>query len=176
MGYINEKDINRGRACSVCSGAKVVAGINNIGKTHKWVGKFVKNKRDLDIYSCGSAHKIEIICPDCGYEYKQRINQLVKNNSYKCPRCSDGVSYPEKFMVSVLEQLGVEYKTQYLPKWIKPKKYDFYIKNLKCIIETHGEQHYSSISNFSSCGGRSLEEEQQNDKYKKEIAVKNGIK
>ena len=39
-----------------------------------------------------------------------------------------------------------------------------------CIIETHGSQHYKQ-----STRGRSLEEEQENDKYKKDLALDNNI-
>ena len=41
-------------------------------------------------------------------------------------------------------------------------------------METHGKQHYED--GFKGCGGRTLEEEQQNDKNKYELAIKNGIK
>jgi hypothetical protein len=44
------------------------------------------------------------------------------------------------------------------------------------LIEMHGEQHYTG--RFSQClsSARTLEEEQANDKFKKEIALDNGIK
>ena len=50
--------------------------------------------------------------------------------------------------------------------------YDFVCKDLSLIIETHGSQHYEQSKTFS----RSLKEEQENDAYKKALAISNGIK
>ena len=53
------------------------------------------------------------------------------------------------------------------------KRYDIYIPSINCIIENHGIQHYNK--GFEFIGGRTLEEEQENDKYKKCVANKNGV-
>ena len=29
-----------------------------------------------------------------------------------CRKCSDGISYPEKFLYSILEQLNIDFETQ----------------------------------------------------------------
>jgi hypothetical protein len=42
------------------------------------------------------------------------------------------------------------------------------------IIEVFGAKHYNE-DGFSALGGRTLKEEQENDKYKKESAIENGI-
>lgn len=91
-----------------------------------------------------------------------------------CCSCGDGKSYPEKFIFNLLEQLGLEFEIEYSPSWIKPKRYDFYIPKFNMIIETHGGQHYDK--SFKSIGGRTFKEEQINDKYKRELALQNGIK
>ena len=49
-------------------------------------------------------------------------------------------------------------------EWSENKRYDVYIPYLNCIVENHGEQHYNN--SFKSLNGRTLEEEQKNDKYK----------
>ncbi|MGV2640105.1 hypothetical protein GNF86_01435 [Clostridium perfringens] len=175
IGFINEKDIIKGENCPVCSGHKVVKGINDLMTTDFWLAKYVKDVHVLEKYSRGSNKKIDLICPLCGYIDKNKvINRVIKAEKYTCPKCSDGKSYPEKFVLNVLEQLNLVFETEYSPKWIKPKRYDFYIEDLNMIIETHGEQHYNG--HFESVGGRTLEEEQANDKYKREIALANGIK
>ena len=48
----------------------------------------------------------------------------------------------------------------------------FYLPKYNCIIETHGLQHYEE----SSMTSRSLQEEIDNDLFKQEMALKNGIK
>ncbi|MGG2096023.1 NUMOD1 domain-containing DNA-binding protein [Bacillus sp. S13(2024)] len=52
------------------------------------------------------------------------------------------------------------------------KRYDFFIPDFNCLIETHGEQHY--IRSFSKAK-RSLEEEKENDAIKEDLAKNNGI-
>ncbi|XZN14367.1 hypothetical protein ACSW9O_16010 (plasmid) [Clostridium perfringens] len=166
------------RGCPVCANKKVVKGINDIATTHPHLVKYFVNKEDAYKYSYGNGKKrVPIKCLDCGDIKHLSMNDLTGRylEGFHCSKCSDGTSYPEKLLINVLEQIGVYFKSQYSPKWIKPKKYDFYIKDYSCIIETHGRQHYKE-NTFKSVGGRTLEEEQQNDKYKKEMALKNRIK
>ncbi|WP_283695639.1 hypothetical protein [Clostridium perfringens] len=73
-----------------------------------------------------------------------------------------------------MEQLNIDFEIEYSPDWIKPKRYDFYIEDNNCIIEANGLQHYKE--GFITLGGKVLKEEQANDKYKREIALQNGIK
>jgi hypothetical protein len=76
--------------------------------------------------------------------------------------------------MNLLNQLNVDFETQKKFDWSLNKKYDFYIPNLKVIIEVHGDQHYSG--KFESIGGRDLKAEKENDSLKEIIAIKNGIK
>lgn len=171
--------LRKGKGCPVCANKKVVKGINDIATTHPHLVKYFVNKEDAYKYSYGNGKKrVPIKCLNCGNIKYLSMNDLTRRYSegFRCSKCSDGTSYPEKFIMNILGQLDVEFKSQYSPKWIKPKKYDFYIKDLNMIIETHGKQHYSDKTSFKICGGRTLEEEQANDKYKREIALANGIK
>lgn len=170
--------LRKDNGCPVCANKKVVKGINDIATTHPHLVKYFVNKEDAYKYSYGNGKKrVPIKCLDCGDIKHLSMNDLTGRylEGFHCSKCSDGTSYPEKLLINVLEQIGVYFKSQYSPKWIKPKKYDFYIKDYSCIIETHGRQHYKE-NTFKSVGGRTLEEEQQNDKYKKEMALKNRIK
>lgn len=164
----------RGTGCPVCTNKKIIKGINDIGTTHPNLVKYFVNKEDAYTHSYGTGKRIQVKCPDCGYEKSLRMNDVCSRDGYRfhCPRCSDGISYPEKFMMNVLDQLGIDYKVQYSPKWIKPKRYDFYTPKLNCIIETHGEQHYTDeTTSFRT----SLLKEKTNDKIKKVTALANGI-
>jgi hypothetical protein len=121
----------------------------------------------------GSNKKVWIKCPNCGNEkFISPINFITQGLG--CPKCSDGISYPEKIMYSVLQQLSGKFQTQLTKtsvKWCSNYRYDFYISKFNCIIETHGLQHYEETGR-----GRTLQEEQENDKLKKQLALKNGIK
>ena len=78
-----------------------------------------------------------------------------------------------KFIYALLNQLNIEYISEYYNDWSDGRKYDIYIPALNCIIENHGEQHYGRRGAFKK---KSLEEEQNNDVYKKILAERNGIK
>ena len=98
-----------------------------------------------------------------------------KNNKEK-NKYFDGVSLPEKFTINILKQLNVDFLVQLTKttfEWCNNYRYDFYIPSFNMIIETHGMQHFEK--GFECCGGRSLEEEQENDKFKKELALNNNI-
>jgi hypothetical protein len=75
-------------------------------------------------------------------------------------------------MFNVLYQLSVNFETQKLFLWSNKRVYDFYIEDSKTIVEVHGLQHYE---NKGFKGGRTLEEEMNNDEIKSILAKDNGI-
>lgn len=168
-GWAVEGDLKRGRGCSCCYGRTAVLGINTIWDTDRWMCDLGVSEEDAKKHTRGSNKKIRTVCRDCGSKKTMTPNYIYKYKSINCI-CSDGTSYPEKFMMGVLKQLNIEFETQYSPKWIKPKRYDFYIHASNLIIETHGIQHFEE-----SPRGRSLKEELENDRVKKELALANGI-
>lgn len=111
-------------------------------------------------------------CKHCGKEgSKSKSLQSVIKGGYSCEYCSDGVSIPQKFMANLLKELRVSYEVEKSFDWSQGKRYDFYIPSLNMIIETHGIQHYK----YTSKKFKSLKEQQENDKFKKDIALENGI-
>lgn len=140
----------------------------------------IKN-RDLIIKTIGedkaktllptSNKKIEVCCPTCPSKQSIWIRDLTKKE-FRCMSCSDGFSYPEKLTKNILDKLGISYTTQY--KFLNSNhRYDFYLCDYNVIIETHGSQHYEEKGRK---GARTLKEEQENDRYKRELAIANGIK
>lgn len=138
-----------------------------------WMMDLGVSKEDAKKYLPQSSQKITVTCPNCGREKQIKISDIYKRKSIGCS-CGDGISYNEKFIISLLDQLNIKY--QHDNYWLENKRYDFYFEynDNKYIIECHGVQHYSEYG-FKSYGGRSLQEEQENDKFKKELALKNGI-
>lgn len=167
-GWISEGNLNRGDGCSCCSGHTVVEHINSMWKTDYWMIGLGVSEEDAKTHTKSSNKKIEVTCPDCGRKKSVIINNIYKRKSICCA-CGDGLSYPEKFMNSVLSQLGVEFEIQYSPEWIRPKRYDFYLPDFNMIIETHGKQHYEDCS-WCKC-----EDVQDNDKYKRDVALDNKV-
>ena len=179
-GWIKKYHLINGIKCSCCSNSVVVKGINDMITIEPYVIKYLKNKEDGYKYTHYSGKKIWFKCPCCGYEKEMIVANFFKKGFY-CPKCGDKVSYPEKLMFNLLEQLKqnkqlddfVYQYTKVNSKWCEKYRYDFYFEKdgESYIIETHGEQHYKENSNFKMA----LEEVQENDKNKKELALQNGI-
>lgn len=115
--------------------------------------------------------------------YPNQILQTKKLIEYYCSEGTSG-SYPERLINSLLTILGVDFAREKTFPWStgviddaghsSTKRYDFYIPALSAIIEVHGSQHYDG--GFENLGGRSLKEEQENDRQKEKLAKANGIK
>lgn len=174
-GWIIEGSLLKGIGCPVCSGRTAKLGINTIWDTDRWMVHLGVSEEDAKKYKSQSSKRITVKCPDCGREKEMTISSIYNYKSIGCS-CGDGKSYPEKFVINVLEQLKVNFETEYSPEWIGKKRYDFHIKDNDCIIETHGEQHYQESFVGIDENVRTLQQEQYNDKFKRETALKNGIK
>ena len=168
-GHIYERLQTRiDRNCPYCSNKIIKQGINDISTTNKDLFSMLVDK-DFGYTHCEtSQEKTDFKCPTCKRViYKSPY--LIKHQGLCCPHCSDGYSYGEKFIMNLLNVIGVDYITQYSSKdatWCENYRYDFYIPSVDCIIEVHGLQHYEDCS-WCSC-----EEVQKNDLNKKELAEK----
>lgn len=174
-GCIEENSLRFGGSCSCCCNRTTVLGINTIWDKARWMCDLGVSEEDAKAYTKSADKKVEVICPDCGKMKKMQIPTVYNRKSISCT-CGDGKTYSEKFMTNVLNQLKVDFIKEYSPHWtkLKDRRYDFYIPSLNMIIETHGMQHYEEQSKYSKFK-RTLEEEQENDKLKRELALANGI-
>lgn len=164
--------------CPVCNGKQVIKNYNDIPTTAPWMVSYFQGGVDeASNYTKCSGKKIIPICPFCGKKHDKEIsiNNLYNTHGYKC-QCSDGISFPEKFMISFLDQLKIKYIFQAGSNSLKfdtqKKIYDFYIPSLSCIIETHGYQHYYESNDYKM----SLIEQIENDRLKYDIAKRNNIR
>lgn len=142
----------------------------------KAIQKYWSNRNLEDPFKI-ARHKIAkvfIKCQNCGSDKEIYCSNFIRQG-LGCV-CSSKNSYPNKFIHSMLVQLGIKSKPEKSFKWSKNKKYDEYIKFANCIIENHGMQHYSEKHNWVSVGGRSLKQEQSNDLLKEQLAIDNGIR
>lgn len=169
-----------GQGCPYCSGNKLLVGYNDCWTTNPDIAIMLKNPEDGYAHFCQSHKKVCWICPNCGNEIYKDFHH-VSQYGLACPICSDGVSYAEKFVISMLNQLEINFIYNKPQAWSNKKRYDFYLLDYNIIVETHGIQHYAhSFSSFNSDKTkkkvRTLEEEQINDAYKRELAFANNIK
>jgi len=152
-----------------------------ISETNPQLIKYFVNKEDAEKYSMFSGAKVDIKCPDCGFIKKNMSISHLSMRGFSCQKCGEKISYPEKIIFNVLDQLGIDFKTQLSKtnfKWCLDYKYDFYIPSLNIILEANGNQHYNRGFNIIKANkkARTLQEEQDNDKIKQSIALENGIR
>lgn len=143
---------------------------NLIRYREPWMKEYFKDESLADSLTCSSPKKVECICPICGCE-KEIIVFNLSRQGYGC-KCTQELPYTERLMESVLKYIKFDYDFQFTFEGSN-YKYDFYLPKYNAIIETHGKQHYDG--SFSKWGGRTLEEEQENDKNKRELALANGV-
>lgn len=175
IGEMYEYQITANVGCQACANRIIVKGLNDIATTNPEYIKYFVDINDAYKYSRSANRKIRVKCPDCGHKKQMTINTLT-NTGFSCNKCGDGISYPEKFTLNLLEQLNLTFETRRRFDWSKGKEYDFYISSLNMIIETHGLQHYEESYIRMKNNKRSLKEEKENDRFKEELAKENGIK
>lgn len=176
---IVEKKVTKNALCMCCDENKVVvAGVNDIATTHPDYVKYFKNKDDANKYMAGSHSKTLMVCPVCGEEKSIMISNLI-NQGLACKKCSDGISYPNKFMYNVLKQIGITFEAEYPPEWAidengSQRRYDFYIPSKNLIIEMDGGLgHGVRVHSKSTV---TLEKTIEFDDIKDELATKHGLK
>ena len=147
--------------------------IKKLNETHPQIADFLLNKSESCMLSHGSHTKTYWICPNCGNIIYYSVSKVCTYGYVPCKRCSDKISYPNKFMFCMLEQIGVDFETEYSPDWIKPKKYDFYIRSKNIIIEMDGALGHGNVNRMNGDDGTTSA---LIDQYKDEMAYKNGIK
>ena len=81
--------------------------------------------------------------------------------------------------MNLLNQLSIDYTYQFTKKkkeWCKSFLYDFYLERngLNIIIETNGRQHYEE-NGLQKLGNYTLEEQQENDYIKRQLALSNNV-
>lgn len=182
-GQIRESDLLNGQGCPCCSVPikKVVLGINTIWDTDRYLVDLGVSEEDAKKYTKGSHKRITVKCPDCKKEKSVIICDLVASKSIGCP-CGDGYSYGHKYIHQLLIQVKYGFADNYKPEWCKYYnkyknkevcgEYDFFIENMKLIIEVDGEFHRKD----NNMNGQVKEESRHIDSMKDKLAKENGYK
>ena len=181
--WIAENNLLNNNGCSCCANPSkiVVVGINSIIDTDDWMIPYFQGGYDeAKMYTSRSHSKIYPVCPDCG-RIKDKaisIDNININHSIGCI-CSDNISRPEKFVMSILKQLNLKFKYQYYSKWCKYNDiegkerygiYDFKIDGSIYLIETDGGWHNKD----NKMSGQTKEESKHIDNIKDKLAKENG--
>ena len=162
-----------GNGCPYCSNKAVLKGYNDYWTTHPDRAQYLLNPDDGYSFTYGTTQSQYFRCLICGkIHYKKPIDAFSNSGRFIC-ECNDGISYPEKFMIALLKQLGEPYIYQYnsrYAKWCDKYRYDFYLPRFKAIIEINGMQHYKRNGAFGNYDQLVL-----NDKQKESLAKNNNI-
>lgn len=113
-------------------------------------------------------------CKLCNSKFKIYPKSIHELKNIFCPVCSDGISYPNKYIRNFLKQLPISNLTyEWHPEWAKQYSYDNYFvyNNNEYIIEADGAQHFSQ-KNFSKFNTNDV---QERDRIKNELANNNNI-
>lgn len=183
-GQINqtfEQNLKLLKGCPYCAGRVVKPGINDITTIAPWmIGYFPGGIEEAQKYTTGSTTEIIPKCPICGRSMNKKmpINRLFNQHSCGCA-CDTILSFGERVIYNLLMEINIDFiheaTVSNVFPWAKKYRYDFYIPSHNIIIEVHGAQHYVKHGFGESMDGKTLEEEQENDKNKKELALANGI-
>ena len=154
-GYIYEirADIlnsHKARRCPVCSNQKIIKGVNSVSTTNSELVRWFKNKEDADNISRHSTQYSLFKCPYCGNEFKYQLNAIPEGQDPPC-RCKKDISYAEKMMKNIFEQLDINYIYQLSKKhfiWCKKYRYDFYftLNNNQYIVEMDGGLGHGNVN------------------------------
>lgn len=100
---------------------------------------------------------------------------VFNNYGFSCHECSDGISYPNKFMFNLLKQLKIDFKTEYSPYYLSGKRSDFYIPTMHLIIEMDGKLGHKD-GMMHSKSKITLEESIKTDEWKTKQHLSNNIR
>lgn len=128
--------------CQNPSISRVIVGFNDIHTTRPDVEEWLHDKEDAYKYSMSSKESVGWDCPECGKFFKERICN-VYSNRLSCPYCSDGISYPNKFMFNSMSQIEDELdflEREHRPEW--------------CIFDFKGKQRYGIYDIYFGINGK----------------------
>lgn len=188
-GYKWEQEaisVVKGKGCPICNKTlnKLIIGINDMWTTNHQMANMLVDKNDGYFNTENSHKKLKFKCPICG-EISEHTPANIKHFGFSCKFCSDGISYPNKYMTSLLKQMSTyieEWDSEVVYDWCKyyinnkhmTGRYDFYFKinNQKYLIELDGKLGHG----VEQIGRITKEEALMIDKAKDLLAVKNGYK
>lgn len=103
-----------------------------------WNKELNKNLNPEKISSGNSKLKVWINCPKNKHiPFELTPSHILRGSG--CPSC---VRKTESKIGEFLTNNNFKYEKEYIPIWIKPKRYDFFIDNM--IIELDGDQHFEN--------------------------------
>lgn len=149
----------------------IITGINDVATKAPWMLEYFVDKSLAYKYGISSHKYADFKCPECGTIINRKIMHIHRNG-FCCPVCSDGVSYPNKFVRAFIKQTNAnKIDFEFRRDWTDNRFFDIYFEldEKKYFIEVDGGIHFKDFRY------RTLEDQQQNDEYKNKIAKEHNI-
>jgi very-short-patch-repair endonuclease len=169
---------NANRWCSYCANRKLCDNKNCNSCFEKSFASHPKSKfwsninelKPRQVFRCTNI-KYTFDCKECNNIFDCSLNNIINNRW--CPKCKF------KTQLKLLTWLQTNYKnltinSEKVFDWTKNiknksyKRYDFFIKEYKLLIELDGLQHFKQVWNWQS-----PEENKMNDEFKNKLALEN---
>lgn len=106
----------------------------------------------------------------CGYVFNRKPANFLKSKG--CPKCEKTMPVGEITVERFLLTNNIVYEKQKHFPDLSRYSYDFYLPELKTLIEYQGQQHYEPVKVFG--GEEQFKIQKKRDLLKKEYAEKNG--
>lgn len=148
--YLNPNSYLKGTRCPICCNKKIEPYVNDCYTLRPDLLKYFLDKNEAVGIAVGDKTKRSFICPRCGC-IKQDTASNIANFGFSCPRCSDGISFPNKMMNNVLSSIGIQFEREKHFDWCvyadengqeTDGYYDFFIPSKNLFIEMDGSIHY----------------------------------
>lgn len=114
--------------CEANTMNRLISGVNDINTARPDLVKFLHNPDDSYKYTMSYKGKIKWDCPECNNTFEEAPCN-ISTNKLSCPFCSDGISYPNKFIFNSLHQ--IEYDLDFLEREYNPNWCVYNFKNIK---------------------------------------------
>lgn len=168
---------------SIFKGSKCPKCYGNILLTNEEIDKrlLLHNIKRVGNYINMRTH-IDFQCINCFYIWKTAPGTILGSET-GCPLCNVP-GYNEKIIINFLKTNNIDFKYNWRINKInsleeKLFRIDFYIPNIRLVIEYNGNQHYEPTGCFDNCSKEEaiskLIKQQERDKYVNEFCENNNI-
>ena len=155
--------IYKGDGCPVCSGRKLLTGVNDLGTLNpyladQWDYELNYPKTPQEVFP-HEGNKYWWICPICGESYHALVSNRARGKSHdKC--CRKGTSFPEQAVFYYVRECYPDAKSRDTSFGFE---LDVYVPSIKAAIEYDGVEYHKGENSFAK------------DNKKDGLCEKNGI-
>ena len=120
-------------------------------------------------------NRIHIRCKKCNFIFYPSKTTLKRKNIILCPKCKGSLSKGELYISNWLIKNNINFQFQQHFSWLPAGfRYDFFIPEMKLLIEYDGSQHREYVPHFHKTEENFLKAVER-DKIKEELALSNGF-